>query len=101
MVFGTMNRGSNPRPEAMDNEYMRSYMRRYSSSRREKVIEILGGKCETCDATDDLDVHHKDPREKEFSLGKRWHRAWDKIEAELPKCVLLCEDCHHNRHKSQ
>jgi hypothetical protein len=88
-------------PKEEYNAYMREYMRKYSMKRRDKVIKLLGGQCTKCGSTEDLQVHHVDPSTKEFTLASRWHRKWVEIEAELPKCILLCENCHRDIHRSK
>jgi transposase-like protein len=70
--------------------------------RRRKVKSILveeaGGQCaicgyDRCDAA--LQFHHRDPAQKEFSLGVRGvTRGIDKLREEAKKCVLLCATCH-------
>ncbi len=42
-----------------------------------------------------LAFHHVDPREC-FPLDQRHivNLAWDRVAAELRKCVLLCANCH-------
>ena len=82
------------------NEYMKLYMRDYSAKRRLKAIDFLGGRCVKCGSTSGLEVHHKDPSKKSFTLASGWHHAWTKIEEELSKCELLCEKHHKEHHKS-
>lgn len=72
------------------------------SKRRRKIkflsIEYKGGKCFICNynkCQEALDLHHIDPRTKEFSIGdKGYTRSWKRVKAELDKCVLLCANCH-------
>lgn len=46
-----------------------------------------------------MDYHHTDPSSKEASLGTLIHLGgWDRILAEIEKCVLLCANCHRLRH---
>ena len=76
------------------------------SDRRKKVkrmaVEYKGGECEVCGynkCVDAFDFHHKDPKEKEFSISSGGRtRAWKKIKVELDKCVLLCSNCHRETH---
>jgi len=72
------------------------------AKRRRKIklmaIEYKGGKCQVCTYNKypgGLDLHHIDPKTKEFGIGARGYtRSWEKIKAELDKCVLVCANCH-------
>jgi hypothetical protein len=75
------------------------------TKRRDKLkkmsIEYKGGKCETCGynkCNRALTFHHLDPTKKEFALS-RANISWDKVKAELDKCVLLCFNCHMELHE--
>lgn len=71
------------------------------AKRRRKVkilaIEYKGGKCQLCGYNrypGALDLHHV-LGEKSFGIGdKGYTRSWEKIRAEIDKCVLLCANCH-------
>ena len=52
-----------------DREYMREYMSRRYYKRRAWAIELLGGKCGKCTATEDLQFHHQDRGQKKFEIG--------------------------------
>ena len=82
------------------NQYMKVYMREYSAKRRLKALELLGGQCVKCESKDGLQIHHKDPSKKSFTLASGWHHAWAKIEEELSKCEILCNSCHIKHHTS-
>ena len=67
--------------------------------RKEKLIEMAGGKCLRCGYSKchrALSFHHRDPTNKKFglSLNVLWGTAWDKIIEEFNKCDLLCIRCH-------
>ena len=72
------------------------------AKRRRKVkamsIEYKGGKCQICDYNrykGALELHHINKSEKSFGIGdKGYTRSWEKVKAELDKCVLLCANCH-------
>jgi hypothetical protein len=75
-------------------------MRRLRAKRWQILIEILGGKCEVCGTTEDLQVDHLQPRD--------WKRCetWSDValkkhieEAKAGKVQLLCG--FHNRQKGQ
>ena len=62
----------------------------------------MGGVCVGCalpEPVDALEFHHLDPSTKEFGISTEGiPRSWEKIEAELKKCVLLCANCHREVH---
>jgi len=65
-----------------------------------KSIDYKGGKCCLCGFDKfpaAMDFHHVDPNEKEFHFS-RVCIAWEKVKAELDKCVLLCANCHRGVH---
>lgn len=72
------------------------------AKRRKKIkflaVEYKGGKCQICKyfkCIDALEFHHINPKNKSFGLGdKGYTRAWNKVQQELDKCVLLCANCH-------
>jgi 5-methylcytosine-specific restriction endonuclease McrA len=72
------------------------------AKRRRKVkamsIEYKGGQCQTCGYKKyqgALELHHRNPKDKSFGIGdKGYTRSWEKVKAELDKCILLCANCH-------
>lgn len=74
--------------------------------RRDKVkqmaLEYKGGKCQICSynkCAAALTFHHLDPSQKDFGISdKGYTRAWEKVKAELDKCILLCQNCHAEVH---
>lgn len=82
-------------------EYMRKYQVAWLRERRQRAIDLLGGKCAHCGATEELEFDHIDPTTKHPSLkhkntrtGMPWSRSWAWLEIELAKCQLLCTSCH-------
>ncbi|PIR88328.1 MAG: hypothetical protein COU09_02735 [Candidatus Harrisonbacteria bacterium CG10_big_fil_rev_8_21_14_0_10_44_23] len=83
-----------------------AYLREAVKKRRKKLRQMArdhkGGKCMICGykkCPDALDLHHVDPRTKEFSLStKGLTRSWEKIKKEIEKCVLICANCHREVH---
>ena len=69
-----------------------------------KSIQYKGGACEHCgiefDGCPDIfDFHHKDPSQKDFALSsKGYTMSWERMSAELDKCLLLCANCHRIEH---
>jgi hypothetical protein len=72
------------------------------AKRRRKIktmsIAYKGGKCQVCGYSKfpgALDLHHLDPKQKLFSIGdKGYTRSWERVQAELDKCILVCANCH-------
>lgn len=65
-----------------------------------KAIEYKGGKCCKCGynkCNRSLDFHHINPSEKDFEIASG-SRNFEKIRAELDKCVLICKNCHGELH---
>ncbi len=69
-----------------------------------KGIQLMGGKCQGCGLVDHpcvYDFHHKNPSQKDFAISSSGNcRSWDRIKAELKKCILLCSNCHRKEHHS-
>lgn len=66
-----------------------------------KAIEYKGGKCVDCHGTFHpavYEFHHLDPTFKDKDPSKVMTLKWEKIVAEIDKCVLLCANCHRIRH---
>lgn len=65
------------------------------------VKDHYGGKCVRCGYNkcyDALEFHHTDPTQKEFHLGEKRGLAFDKLVAELDKCIMVCRNCHAEIH---
>lgn len=65
-----------------------------------KAVEYKGGKCQECGynkCVGAMDFHHLDPQEKDFTISGNAGK-WENIKRELDKCVLLCKNCHAERH---
>ena len=60
--------------------------------RKKLLIEMLGGKCESCGTTKNLQFDHIDPTTKSFSIAKKY--MCPVVFEELKKCQLLCYECH-------
>lgn len=86
-----------PAPANPDNATIESRRRT-----KRRAIAHLGGHCVGCGAVvpaPAFEFHHLDSRTKEFAVSHDGiTRRWDKIEAELAKCVLLCANCHREVH---
>lgn len=91
------NRYKNFSPEEKVLHTARVY--KHGLDRKAKLIEMAGGGCIKCGYNKcqrALTFHHRDPEQKEFSLGLNslWSKSWERIVLEFDKCDLLCIRCH-------
>jgi hypothetical protein len=70
------------------------YQKKRYYERRAYAIEKLGGKCVICGSTEDLQLDHIIPADKEFQISQIWSYSKEKFDAELAKCQLLCPIDH-------
>lgn len=78
--------------------------RQRNIDRREKIRRFLaslkeGKSCSKCGGffpAKALDWHHRNPKEKEFSISNAINRSFseERILAEVAKCDLICANCH-------
>ena len=74
--------------------------------RRQKIrlmaIRHKGGRCSRCgydQCVEALEFHHLDPAEKDFGISEKGYtRSWNRVLAELEKCILVCANCHRELH---
>ena len=71
--------------------------------RKAALINLHGGECADCSYKKNLGAlhfHHLRPEEKKFQLCLRSlsNRSWKSLLGEAAKCVLLCGNCHAERH---
>jgi len=84
------------------NEYMKTYMANRRKTRRQKLFDLSGSECVDCGSPDDLELNHKDPTTKSFTLsGAGLDRSWKSILEELDKCEVVCKTCHDEKTKQQ
>ena len=85
-------------------EYMKAAVAKRRRKLRDMALLYGGGKCSICSykrSKRALVFHHLDPTKKDFGLSMRGlTRSWEKMRAELDKCVLLCANCHAEVHDS-
>ena len=67
---------------------------------KRKFVDEQRTECAKCGETRThvLDFHHRNPEEKEFTIGKLKRGAQDTIQKEINKCVCLCANCHRDFH---
>ena len=65
---------------------------------KEMAIAYKGGACQLCGYykfQGALDLHHLNPEQKTFGIAdKGYTRSWERVKAELDKCILVCANCH-------
>jgi hypothetical protein len=70
--------------------------------RKSKAVALMGGTCAGCERTwaeEVFEFHHRDAAAKEFGISQDGIvRSWQKVVAELAKCVMLCANCHREVH---
>jgi len=62
-----------------------------------KLIVENGGKCFNCGykkCLGALQFHHKNPKEKEFSISGNHTLKHKTLYEEVKKCIILCANCH-------
>ena len=83
-------------------EYLIMAVARRRKQLRERAVHYKVGKCINCGynrCQAALDFHHVDPTLKEFGISMDGiTRAWDRVQKELDKCVLVCSSCHREIH---
>ena len=67
---------------------------------KQRLIELLGGRCQRCETTEDLQFDHVDPELKSFAITEKWNRGEEALRAELAKCQLLCRPHHLEKTKA-
>lgn len=68
---------------------------------KQKSRDWLGGRCVHCGYDTyqvALDIHHLDPALKDPNFASMRSWSWERIEAELKHCILLCRNCHAALH---
>lgn len=96
----------------MNDSYNRSRAKKYKHYnevkrlRREKCRAAFRAwletqQCFTCGEIDSdlFDLHHIDPNKKDVNIADvkdTW--AWDRLQTELDKCVVICCKCHRKIH---
>ena len=77
-----------------DKNKQREYQKLWWRARREEYFRLK--KCEQCGSTVKLVIHHKNPEDK--IAHAVWSWSQDRRNAELEKCIVLCDKCHRILH---
>lgn len=83
----------------------RKYQRKRRLERKRKLVILHGGECIRCGydkCLASLEFHHRDPKEKLFSISEAGlQKKWEEIVDEAKKCDLLCKNCHGEDHNQE
>lgn len=95
--------GFNKKGQQQYRGYCKSCANKRESERyyqKKEYIETFKEKCAKCGDTRKyvLDFHHKEPSEKDFTIGQLKKGSLDLIKKEVDKCVVLCANCHREFH---
>jgi len=75
----------------------RDYFNKRRKLRRQKLYDLLGGKCAVCGSTKNLHFDHIDPSTKKFRISVKIDAPEDILKEEVNKCQLLCPKCHKDK----
>ena len=78
--------------------------REFFNQKKQKIVDQFGGKCEICGYDKSLAAltfHHKNPSQKEYTLGQILDYSDELLKKELDKCRLLCHNCHSELHEEE
>ena len=83
-------------------DYIKAAVAKRRKLIRERAVALLGGKCQLCGyarCIGALEFHHPDPSKKDFSISADgMTRSWERVKAEVEKCILICANCHREVH---
>lgn len=88
---------SEDRVMAYTKEQQRAYNLKRREERRKKCIELLGGKCVNCGATENLEFDHINPADTVRRISELLTCKMEILLGELFKCQLLCKPCHFEK----
>jgi hypothetical protein len=77
----------------------------YRTQRKLALVKYLGGRCLLCGYSKNLAAlvfHHVDPRNKSENIAAMLTKhPISKLDDELSKCVLVCNNCHVELHNAE
>lgn len=83
-------------------EYLKKAVTLRRRAIKQKALDYMGNKCIFCQYDKyegALEFHHKVAINKEFGIGQKGYtRSWEKVRAELDKCILVCSNWHKEVH---
>jgi len=63
-------------------------------NKKDRALKFLGGKCNHCNSTEDLEIDHIIPLNYKYAKHSICALSEEKFLIELNKCQLLCHNCH-------
>lgn len=76
------------------NEYTRKYLAKKYEKRRQEFVELLGGVCVKCSATENLYLSPSADATPNYNLKKKMNNAnYEELRAEVLKHFLICASC--------
>ena len=96
-----------------DSSYCKKCTTKNTTSRQRslkvKMVQYKGGRCQNPNCSTPggynkclgaLEFHHINPKEKDFTLSHlKKYKFSEVIKEELDKCMLVCVNCHRERHE--
>lgn len=76
-------------------------LRNKHKERKLQITNLMGGKCHLCGYDKNyaaLELHHVNPKDKEYPINKLKSVSWKLVIKELSKCILVCSNCHREIH---
>jgi predicted HNH restriction endonuclease len=95
------------RPDEGKNSQGPHYQRDRARANRQFLNEyLIAHPCNICGFSDirALQFHHRNPREKLFSVSQYGTRGREALQKEIAKCEVVCANCHsilHNKDKME
>lgn len=90
-----------PQKRTSDRYY--KWQKKVRRERKQKLVDMFGGCCKICGykkTLRSLCFHHRDPKEKLFTIATQGLlRKWEVLVEEAKKCDLLCLNCHGEVHE--
>ncbi|MBV9850336.1 MAG: hypothetical protein JO250_11725 [Armatimonadetes bacterium] len=68
---------------------------------KQMCLDYKGAYCSRCGydrCPGALDFHHLDASQKELQINKVRSMDFERVKAELDKCIVLCANCHREEH---
>lgn len=82
-------------------EAKRERGRNLSRDAKKRAVDFMGNKCYDCGVSYPdyvYDFHHLSGDTKVDNPSAILKRSWDEAKKELEKCVMVCANCHRERH---